>query len=169
MFFYHPQWLCQAKVLCEAFDVLLIFDEIATGFGRTGKMFAMDHVGIAPDIMCLGKALTGGHSSFAATIASEHVALGIGEGTAGVFMHSSTYMANPLACAAGIASLSLLEDGNWSDRGARIERQLQKDLEPARALPDVRDVRVLGAIGVIEMRETVDPPIAHRRARETGV
>ena len=169
MYFYHPEWLRQAKAYCDAHDVLLIFDEIATGFGRTGKLFAMNHAGITPDILCLGKALTGGHISFAATVTTETIARGIGESAAGVFMHGPTYMANPLACAAGIASLSLLEDGIWENQVARIEIQMRDELEAARALPGVADVRVLGAIGVIEMQETVDPAQAHQLAPDTGV
>lgn len=169
MYFYHPAWLAGARTLCDAHDVLLIFDEIATGFGRTGKLFAMDHAGVTPDIVCLGKALTGGHISFAATVTSREVAHGIGNSEAGVFMHGPTYMANPLACAAGVASLTLLRDGDWQARVARIETQMRAELEPARTLPGVRDVRVLGAIGVIEMEEWVDPKLAHARAPDTGV
>ncbi|SLN56057.1 Adenosylmethionine-8-amino-7-oxononanoate aminotransferase [Roseovarius albus] len=169
MYFYHPAWLKGAKALCEAHNVLLIFDEIATGFGRTGSLFAMDLAEVTPDIVCLGKALTGGHISFAATVTSKAVAHGIGESEAGVFMHGPTYMANPLACAAGIASLSLLEDGQWQGRVAQIQTQMQTELEPARGLPGVADVRVLGAIGVIEMHDWVDPSVAHQLAPETGV
>lgn len=169
MYFYHPEWLRGARALCEAHDVLVIFDEIATGFGRTGEMFAMDHAGIAPDILCLGKALTGGHISFAATVATAEVAHTIGESAAGVFMHGPTYMANPLACAAGCASLGLLETGAWRAQVAAIAQQMQAELAPARDLPGVTDVRVLGAIGVIEMDAPVDPTIAHRLAPETGV
>ena len=169
MYFYHPGWLCGARALCDAYDVLLIFDEIATGFGRTGRLFAMDHAGVVPDILCLGKALTGGHISFAATVATEVVARGIGESAAGVFMHGPTYMANPLACAAGIASLGLLENQSWRRQVGAIEAQMRAELEAARTLPGVADVRVLGAIGVIEMQDTVDPRIAHRLAPETGV
>ncbi len=169
MYFYHPGWLQAAKVLCDAHDVLIIFDEIATGFGRTGQLFATDHAGVVPDIICLGKALTGGHISFAATVTSEKVAFGIGDSEAGVFMHGPTYMANPLACAAGIASLGLLEDGEWKGRVAAIEDQMRTELAPAKSLPGVADVRVLGAIGVIEMEDAVDPRVAHRRAPETGV
>ncbi len=169
MYFYHPEWLRGAEALCARHDVLLIFDEIATGFGRTGQMFAMDHVGVTPDILCLGKALTGGHISFAATVTTSQVAEGIGQSEAGVFMHGPTYMANPLACSAGIASLGLFDDGTWKKRVAAIETQLRAELAPAKNLPGVRDVRVLGAIGVIEMVETVDPSIAHHRAPSTGV
>ncbi len=169
MYFYHPGWLQAAKVLCDAHDVLIIFDEIATGFGRTGQLFATDHAGVVPDIICLGKALTGGHISFAATVTSEKVAFGIGDSEAGVFMHGPTYMANPLACAVGIASLGLLEDGEWKGRVTAIEDQMRTELAPAKSLPGVADVRVLGAIGVIEMEDTVDPRVAHRRAPETGV
>ncbi len=169
MYFYHPGWLQAAKLLCDTHDVLIIFDEIATGFGRTGQLFAIDHAGVVPDIICLGKALTGGHISFAATVTSEKVAFGIGDSEAGVFMHGPTYMANPLACAAGIASLGLLEDGEWKGRVAAIEDQMRTELAPAKSMPGVADVRVLGAIGVIEMEDTVDPRVAHRRAPETGV
>jgi adenosylmethionine---8-amino-7-oxononanoate aminotransferase len=169
MHFYHPAYLRAARALCDAHGVLLIFDEIATGFGRTGKMFAMDHAGVTPDILCLGKALTGGHMSFAATVATSAVAEGIGASEAGVFMHGPTYMANPLACAAGNASLALLEDGAWHGRVTAIAEQMAVELAPARAMPGVADVRVLGAIGVIEMKQTVDPRIAHARAPSTGV
>lgn len=169
MYFYHPGWLRGARALCDAHDVLLIFDEIATGFGRTGRLFAMDHAKVVPDILCLGKALTGGHISFAATVATHAVARGIGESAAGVFMHGPTYMANPLACSAGIASLGLLENQDWLRQTGSIEAQMRAELEAARALPGVADVRVLGAIGVIEMHDTVDPRIAHGLAPGTGV
>nr|WP_168713339.1 adenosylmethionine--8-amino-7-oxononanoate transaminase [Cochlodiniinecator piscidefendens] len=169
MYFYHPNWLKGARDLCDQHDILLIFDEIATGFGRTGKLFAMEHAGVIPDIVCLGKALTGGHISFAATVSTDAVARGIGESAAGVFMHGPTYMANPLACAAGVASLSLLESGAWRTQVSGIETQMRQELEAARTLPDVVDVRVLGPIGVIEMKQRVDPKIAHQLAVETGV
>lgn len=169
MYFYHPDWLRHARRLCDAHGVLMILDEIATGFGRTGKMFAMEHAGITPDILCLGKALTGGHITLAATVATEPVARGIGESAAGVLMHGPTYMANPLACAAGSASLDLLKTGDWQAKTHAIAQQLDQELARARALPGVRDVRVLGAIGVIEMHTPVDPRIAHRKAPETGV
>lgn len=169
MYFYHPDWLREAKALCEAHDVLLILDEIATGFGRTGKMFAMDHAGVTPDIVCLGKALTGGHISFAATVATETVARQIGQSAAGVLMHGPTYMANPLACAAANASLGLLEDGSWRTQVAGIEDQMRHELAAATHLPGVAEVRVLGAIAVIEMKTPVDPRDAHRLAPEAGV
>lgn len=169
MYFYHPGYLRGARELCDAHNVLLIFDEIATGFGRTGKLFAMDHAGVTPDIVCLGKALTGGHISFAATVTSARVAMEIGNSEAGVFMHGPTYMANPLACAAGVASLTLLAEGDWQARVAGIEAQMRDELAPAADLPGVAHVRTLGAIGVIEMTDTVDPTVAHRAALETGV
>lgn len=169
MYFYHPEYLHQAQALCRDHGVLLILDEIATGFGRTGQMFAMDHADIVPDILCLGKALTGGHITLAATIASEEVARGIGESAAGVMMHGPTYMANPLACAAACASLDLLASGDWKTNVQAIEAQLRDGLAPAADLSGVRDVRVLGAIGVIEMHDPVDARIAHTRAPDTGV
>ena len=169
MYFYHPEWLRQARKLCKAHDVLLIFDEIATGFGRTGELFAMDHAGVAPDIVCLGKALTGGHISLAATVATEAVARQIGESEAGVLMHGPTYMANPLACAAAVASLDQLAIRDWQAEVHAIAAQMKHELEPARGLTGVADVRVLGAIGVIEMEHWVDPAIAHALAPEVGV
>jgi adenosylmethionine-8-amino-7-oxononanoate aminotransferase len=169
MYFYHPAYLRAARRLCDAYGILLIFDEIATGFGRTGRLFGMDHAEATPDILCLGKALTGGHISFAATVTTDRVARGIGDSEAGAFMHGPTYMANPLACAAGAASLDLIATGAWVDQVAAIETQLRHELSPARERTGVRDVRVLGAIGVIEMEGEVDPEIAHRLAPETGV
>ncbi|WP_424831474.1 adenosylmethionine--8-amino-7-oxononanoate transaminase [Ruegeria sp.] len=169
MYFYHPAWLQQAQALCKAHDVLLIFDEIATGFGRTGELFGMHHANIIPDILCLGKALTGGHISLAVTVTSEDVARGIGESDASVLMHGPTYMANPLACAAAVASLQQLSVRDWRQEVNSIADQLAIELAPAKGLPGVADVRVLGAIGVIEMETHVDPSIAHRRAAETGV
>ncbi|MEV8466049.1 adenosylmethionine--8-amino-7-oxononanoate transaminase [Fluviibacterium sp. DFM31] len=169
MYFYHPEYLNRARALCDAHDIVLIFDEIATGFGRTGQMFATDHTSVQPDILCLGKAITGGTMSFATTMTNEKIAEGIGGGDPGLFMHGPTFMANPLACAAAGASLSLLQRGDWQGQVAAIEAQLRAELAPARALPGVADVRVLGAIGVIEMDHVVSADIAHGHCKEMGV
>jgi adenosylmethionine-8-amino-7-oxononanoate aminotransferase len=169
MYFYHPEYLNQARALCDALGILLIFDEIATGFGRTGEMFATGFCRVEPDIICLGKGLTGGHISFACTMANERVALGIGNGSPGIFMHGPTYMANPLACAAAGAALDLLTGQDWQARVAALAAQMRHELAPARALPNVADVRVLGGIGVIEMKHRVCADAAHARAPEMGV
>lgn len=151
MRFYDPEYLRKLRAFCTEKGLLLIFDEIAAGFHRTGPLWAGEWAGVVPDIMCVGKALTGGHITLAATIASSEVGETISSGNPSAFMHGPTYMANPLACAAGIASLKLFRDGDYAAKVARIERELRDGLSPCRAMPNVRDVRIKGAVGIVEV------------------
>ncbi|MGW5050136.1 adenosylmethionine--8-amino-7-oxononanoate transaminase [Actinokineospora sp. NPDC004072] len=169
MRFHDPRYLHVLRELTLANDILLIFDEIATGFGRTGELFAADHAGISPDVMCVGKALTGGYLSLAATLCTPRVADGISRGELPVLAHGPTFMGNPLATAVASASIDLLLSTDWRGTVKRIEAELISGLKPARDLPGVRDVRVLGAIGVVQLDHPVDMATATRAAVDAGV
>jgi adenosylmethionine-8-amino-7-oxononanoate aminotransferase len=169
MHVYNPQCLVELRRLADEHALLLVFDEIATGFGRTGELFGADHATVQPDIMCVGKALTGGYLTLAATLCTPDVADAVSASESGVLMHGPTFMANPLACAVASANLALLADGQWRADTARIEARLSSGLAEAAVLETVADVRVLGAVGVIQLREPVDVGAATEAARKLGV
>jgi adenosylmethionine---8-amino-7-oxononanoate aminotransferase len=169
MRFYAPECFALLRELCDEHGLLLVADEIATGFGRSGAMFACEHARVAPDVMCVGKALTGGYMTLAATLCTPAVAEAVSGGEGGGLMHGPTFMANPLACSVALASLDLLADGAWRESVGAIEEGLRSGLAPARELPDVIDVRALGAIGVIQLQRDVDVPAATAAAVERGV
>jgi adenosylmethionine-8-amino-7-oxononanoate aminotransferase len=169
MRFYHPEYLRRVRQLCDHYDTLLILDEIATGFGRTGKLFACEYGPVCPDILCLGKALSGGFMSLAATLTTGEISQTFAQGEAGVFMHGPTFMANPLACAVALENLHLLASYDWAERVAAIAQQLEAELAPCRDLPAVKAVRVLGAIGVVELHQPVDMAVVQPQFVAQGV
>ncbi|MDV3353373.1 adenosylmethionine--8-amino-7-oxononanoate transaminase [Leptothoe sp. LEGE 181152] len=169
MRFYSPDYVRRARELCDQYGVLLILDEIATGFGRTGQLFACEHAKIFPDILCIGKAMSGGFMSLAATLTTPHISQVFSQGEAGVFMHGPTFMANPLACAVALENLAILDSYDWQAKIQTIEAQLKQELAPCRASSLVKDVRVLGAIGVVELHEPVDMAVIQPQVVEHGV
>jgi adenosylmethionine-8-amino-7-oxononanoate aminotransferase len=169
MRFHHPSYLRVLREATAAHGIFLIFDEIATGFGRTGTFFAAEHAGVAPDIMTVGKALTGGYLTLAATLCTTEIAAAISSGHGGGLAHGPTFMGNPLACAVANASIGLLRSGDWASRVREIERALRTGLDPLRGAPGVTDVRVLGAIGVVQLDHEVNIAAATRAAIEHGV
>ncbi|MEM9805731.1 MAG: adenosylmethionine--8-amino-7-oxononanoate transaminase, partial [Cyanobacteria bacterium P01_D01_bin.56] len=169
MRFYSPDYVRRARELCDQYGVLLILDEIATGFGRTGKRFACEHAHISPDILCIGKALSGGFMSLAATLTTPQISQVFAQGEAGVFMHGPTFMGNPLACAVALENLAILDSYDWTAKIQQIETQLKVELAPCRDSTLVKDVRVLGAIGVVELHEPVDMAMLQPQFVEQGV